>query len=334
MLARVAANIYWLARYLERVENSARMVNVHGHASLDLPKDIDIGWELLININGADECFQRSGLAPTEQNVVHFLLAERDNPGSLLSSLAAARENLRTTRDWIPREAWEQLNDLFLWAQQHIGGHLRGGSRDSRLRTLIRGIQQLNGLLAGAMLRDSAYDFLMLGMALERADMITRIIDVRAASIDYLQQEQGALQSQTQTQGGQTQLQTQSITPAPVANIQWLSVLKSLTAYQMYRQHTGMVRVRGAQVLSFLLKNERFPRSLYFCMQQLEASLHDLPNNAEALTSLSILHRHVRDADVEQLAHQGLHEFLDELQVSLGWIHTHINNTYFTGKLR
>jgi len=315
MLARVAERIYWLARYLERVENTARMVNVHSHALLDLPKDIEIGWEPLLAITGGEEDFQHTKVKLDEFHVVHFLLADRDNPCSVLSSLGWARENLRSSRDLIPREAWEQINDLYLLARQQLERHLHPGHRDGVLRGIIRGIQQLNGLLAGSLLRDATYDFLLLGQALERADMITRIIDVRATTVVHLGDEEDSPLSS-------------------VANVQWLSVLKSLTAYQMYRQTSGMVRVRGAQVLNFLLREPRFPRSLMFCAQQAEHCLRDLSYNEQALVSLGILVKKLADADAEVLAHDGLHAFLDELQISLGWVHTHIDNAYFTGRLR
>lgn len=315
MLARVAERIYWMARYLERVENTARMINVHGHALLDLPREIELGWEPLIAITGGEEAFARLGEAPGEREVVHFLLADRDNPGSVLSSLAWARENLRTSRDLIPREAWEQLNNLYLLTQQQLGQSPHPGQRDGALRAIIRGIQQINGTLAGALSRDSTHDFLLLGQSLERADMITRIIDVRATSVLHIREERG-------------------IPLSPIANVQWLSVLKSLTAYQMYRQASGLVRVRGAQVLEFLLRNARFPRALRFCIQQAEHCLRDLSHNEQAMVSLGILEKHLAEADMERLANEGLHDFLDELQISLGWVHTHIDNAYFTGRLR
>jgi uncharacterized alpha-E superfamily protein len=314
MLARVARNIYWLARYLERAENTARLINVHGHLLLDLPKDLQVGWEPLIAISGAQNLFADHYERADEFKVVNFLLADANNPGAIINSLASARENLRTTRDIIPREGWELVNELYLNTQRRLSLGVRKNARDELLRYIIHGIQQITGMLYGAMVRDSAYDFLRIGRYLERSDMTTRILDVRSENL--LQVQDSGMESLT-----------------PFENIQWMSVLKSLTAYQMYRQHSGSQKVRGANVLKFLLQNETFPRSVYYGVAQVERCLKYLPGNGQVLTSLAILQRHIHDANVEVLAHQGLHEFIDELQISMGWVHTHIDNAYFSGKL-
>jgi uncharacterized alpha-E superfamily protein len=312
MLARVARNIYWLARYLERAENTARLINVHGHLLLDLPKDVAVGWEPLIAISGAQSLFAEYNDRADELKVVNFLLAESRNPGSIINSLASARENLRTTRDIIPREGWELVNELYLNTHKRLNLGVRKNSRDELLRYIIHGTQQITGMLYGVIVRDSAYDFLRIGRYLERSDMTTRILDVRSENL-LTHQDQENL--------------------TPFDNIQWMSVLKSLTAYQMYRQHGGCVGVRGADVLKFLLQNKIFPRSVYYGVIQVEKCLKFLPNNAKALTSLGILQRRLHEANTELLAHQGLHEFIDELQISLAWVHTHIDNAYFSGKL-
>jgi uncharacterized alpha-E superfamily protein len=163
------------------------------------------------------------------------------------------------------------------------------------------------------MMRDHSYDFLRIGRYLERADMTTRILDVRSANLLKLQ-EFGA-----------------DVELTPFNNIQWMSVLKSLTAYQMYRQHAGVLRVRGADVLKFLLKNENFPHSVYYCILQVERCLYGLPNSGPAHSSLKRLDRHIQHANLDSLAHAGLHEFIDELQISIGWVHTHIDKAYFSG---
>lgn len=317
MLSRVARNIYWLARYLERAENTARMINVHGNLLLDLPHETTLGWDPLIAITGNNELFYEMYPRADEHSVIHFLLMEEQNPSSVMNSLAYARESLRTSRDIIPREVWEQVNDLSLSAKRKMA---RGMSRHARyelLEQMIRGVQQIAGMFYGVMNRDQAYDFMRMGTYLERGDMTTRIIDVRSAN----------LLSMKGTELGQDQ------ELAPFDNIQWMSVLKSLTAYQAYRQHTGMVRVRGTQVLAFLMQYPSFPRSLSFCADQLSESMHRLPRNGEPLNSLNKLRRKIIEADVTALAHDGLHEFIDELQVSMGWIHQALDETYFSGKL-
>jgi uncharacterized alpha-E superfamily protein len=320
MLSRVAGNVYWMARYLERAENTARIVNVTGNLLMDLPKkDIDFGWEALISITGSDTLFQETSKNIDERSVVKFLLAEKNNPDSILSSLQYARENLRITRDIIPREAWEQLNDLYLLAKTKLAGGLSKKNRYEFLKQIILGCQQISGILYGTMSRNMAYNFIRLGCYLERGDMTTRILDVRSANL--LPREDPA---QAQGQAGLPPL-------TPFANIQWMSVLKSLTAYQMYRQHASITRVRGAEVLRFLLQNNEFPRSLRHCLDQVEHCLRDLPRNEPGLRAVARLQRQVLTADMHELAHNGLHGFIDEMQVGLAGVHDQINLAYLGG---
>ena len=112
MLSRVADNLYWFGRYLQRAENTARIVNVHGHLIFDLPRQVEFGWLPLVQILGAEEAFNERYPTPSEANIMHFLLLDEQNPGSILSSLHHAREILRTIRECMPREVWERLNDL------------------------------------------------------------------------------------------------------------------------------------------------------------------------------------------------------------------------------
>ncbi|WP_312914369.1 alpha-E domain-containing protein [Candidatus Competibacter phosphatis] len=182
MLSRVAQNIYWMARQIERAEDTARIINVNSNLLLDLPRNTTFGWLPLIFIVGAEKLFfeKDPNRLADETAVVKFLISDRDNPGSIISSLAAARENLRTTRDTVPQDAWEQVNGLYIYARDHVPTR-RG--RFEFMRRVIHGAQQINGMLSGAMSRTAAYDFVRLGRYLERADMTTRILDVRSANL-------------------------------------------------------------------------------------------------------------------------------------------------------
>ncbi|MDQ2696463.1 MAG: alpha-E domain-containing protein [Pseudomonadota bacterium] len=306
MLSRVAQNIYWMARYVERAENTARLVNVNANLLLDLPRNTAFGWEPLIYITGSDELFFQHYETPDEAGVVRFLLGDRRNPGSILSSLAAARENLRTTRDVVPRESWEQINDLYFYVRDFSERGIARRARYDFLKRVILGCQQIAGLLAGTMSRTPAYDFIRLGRYLERADMTTRILDVRSANL----------------------LPRQAEELTPFESIQWMSVLRSLSAYQMYRQQVR-VRVRGLDVLKFLLQNPLFPRTVCHCLNGLETCLRELPRNAAALDSVRRLGKTIAEAQVRELASAGLHEFIDDLQIGLGEIHERIATTYF-----
>lgn len=314
MLSRVASNIYWMTRYLERAENTARLINVHGNLLLDLPhKTTTFGWEPLLAIAGADISFYEYYKTANETNVVKFLMTDTHNPSSIISSLEMARENLRTTRDSVPREAWEELNNLYLIAQEQIGKGVSRRVRYDFLKDIIRSVQQITGLLHGTMSHDTAYNFMRIGCYLERADMTTRIIDVRSANLLH-------------PEGGDTEL-------APFANIQWMSVLKSLTGYQMYRQHVRL-RVRGADVLNFVLRDNQFPRSSFYCLERMGYCLKGLPRYHAPYRKVKKLQRQVQEADVKALALEKsqLHEFIDVLQLGLAGVHNSVNEVYFSSK--
>jgi uncharacterized alpha-E superfamily protein len=306
MLSRVACSLYWFGRYVERAENTARLVGVNANLLLDLPRRTEFGWAPLIAISGGEEVFRLWYDRPDETSVIRFLLTDANNPDSIASSLAQARENLRSTRDVFPREAWSEINDLFLFVQEQGQRAVQLRHRLAFLERVIRSAQQLSGLLDGTMSHDEAYRFLRLGYDLERADMTTRIIDIRSASL--LPQRHDEL--------------------APFQNIQWMSVLRSLSGYQMYRRHVRL-RVSGPLVLRFLLQDEAFPRAVAYCLGRLETGLSRLPRNDAALDHAAQLRRQLREADVQQLAEAGLSSFLDGIQLGLIRLHEVIEQTYF-----
>lgn len=317
MLSRVAQNIYWMARYIERVEDTARLITVNDSLLLDLPSNT-LGWEPLIFISGGHEQFFEHHSKPDEANVIQFLVGSPKNSGSILSSLSYARENLRTTRDVVPREAWELINDLYIYVRDHLVIGMSRRGRYEFLKRVIQGSQQVTGLLAGTMTHSAAYDFVRIGRNLERADMTTRILDVRSANL---------LIQQILVQEGQMQNQEEQ---TPFENIQWMSVLKSLSAYQMYRQQVRL-RVRGPDVLKFLLQDPLFPRAVYHCLGVVETCLARLSKNEATFESISRLKDCLTNARVLELALNGedLHSFIDDLQIGLGDIHEQLAAAYF-----
>jgi len=295
-----------MARYIERAENTARLINVNTNLVLDTPKGISPGWAPLIMISGSEALFKEAHAGPSERSVVQFLLADRDNSGSILSSLSSARENARTVRDIVPREAWEEVNNLYLFARDNLQSGLSQRGRYDYLRRIVSGAQQITGLLAGTMSNDHAYDFLFMGRNLERADMTIRIIDVRSASLLPQQPEL-----------------------TPFENIQWMSVLKSLSAYQMYRRHL-QARVQRAAVLRFLLQDRNFPRAFCHCLGEVESALGHLPRSTRALGLVTQTQHRVLATDVGTLAQEALHEYVDVLELALADLDREITTAYFT----
>ncbi|MDZ7825535.1 MAG: alpha-E domain-containing protein [Gammaproteobacteria bacterium] len=311
MLARVAENMYWMSRYIERAEDMARLVNVNTNLLLDLPKGIAPGWRPLVTIIGAERAFAgKYGEKEDETRVLRFLIADRENSQSILSSLGWARENARTFRDAIPREAWEEINGLHHFARDNVQAGLTKRGRFDYLAGVIRRVQTITGVLAGCMSHDEGYAFIQIGRQLERADMITRILDVRTAGL--IPEKVSALGS--------------------FENIQWMSVLKSLTGYQMYRLEK-QVSVQRTEVLRFLLQSPRFPRSVLHCLDELASRLESLGPQSEApLRTVHRLQRLILETDMETLSQERLHEFIDELQVGFAEVHTAIDAAFFHRK--
>lgn len=311
MLSRAAENLYWFGRYLQRAENTARLVNVHAYLSLDLPRRLPLSWISLVEILGAGSEYKRLYDSDSEADVSRFLLTDERFGGSLMQSVTHARELLRTSRDTMPSEAWEMLNALhaLLVAREESVAYRR--VRTETLDTVIDGCLKLVGLLVSNMSRGVGFQFLRLGMALEQADMTTRIIDVRSGGL-VADHEHDEL--------------------APFRAIQWMSVLKSLAAYQMYRQQKR-ARVSGSGALRFLLQDHQFPRSVGFCLWSLGQTLPRLPRHDGASRALAEVADLVHGADVVALINDGdessLPQLLDSIQIALGTVHNAITDTWF-----
>lgn len=306
MLSRVANNLCWMGRYLERAENTARLINVNFNLLLDLPKSIVLGWEPIVDIVSNRQDFYANHTEANERSVVNFMVADTRNPGSIVSALSLARENARTIREIIPREAWEQINELYLFAKENRHKALARRSRYEFLSEIIESNQKITGILVGTMTHDEGYQFLRIGRNLERADMTTRIIDVRSASL----------------------LQETETEQSAFENLQWMSVLKSLTAYQMYRREMRL-RIRRSDVLKFLLLEDRFPRSLLHTLNQVRDCLQLLPNYQKPLEQINIVERHLMEANPQALIQDKLHEFIDDMQLGLIHIYNQMEETYF-----
>lgn len=306
MLSRVAETIYWIGRYLERAENTARLINVNTNLMLDLPKGASLGWDPLIHMLGYEKNYAECHDEVTERRVVNFLISDERNPGSILSTLGYARENARTIREILPREAWEELNAFYHHAcDTKQDSYSREGRRDYLLK-IIAGLQRHIGLMAGTMNHNTAYNFINLGRKLERAEMTTRIVNMKV--------ENPILDQETELQLFQGML--------------WVSMLESLGAYQMYRQ-SMQTRINRIGVLTFLFRWKEFPRSLTYCSENITYNLSCLPNNNEAVKILQHFEKMVKETSISEMDNEILHGFVDQLQICLGELHSMIAKTYF-----
>lgn len=306
MLARVAENIYWMARYLERAENMARLISVNANLLLDLPKGLSPIWGQLIAITGTAEKYPSNSL--DERSVLKYLISDASSPVSILSCLSSARENARTIRDVIPREVWETINAVYLYAKEQATQALVKRNRYAFLNAIIDQCQTLTGTLSGTMNHDAGYIFLRIGRYLERADMTSRIVDIRSANL----------------------LPDVTTATATYENLQWRSVLNSLTGYQMYRREMQL-RVQRTDVLRFLFQSTVFPRSLSFCVNAVQSGINFLPHHDKVELVIHRVKRQLDHAQIEKLKQAELQTFIDQLQVGLAQTHDELQLTYFSG---
>lgn len=306
MLSRVAERLYWMSRYVERAENTARMINSFNVMSLDMPRSVQLSWRGLVSVTGTDAIFNEHYQREDERNCVKFLIADTDNHSSVLSSLRAARENVRTTRDLVPTEAWEVVNELYIFARDNVESGINKRSRFDFLSEIVQRCQTFGGLLAGCMSHDSAFDFIRLGRSIERADMTSRQVDA-----------------------GAVQLLIAKDNPQPHDGLLWTTVLRAQSGFQMYRQHVKR-RINGVDVVRFLLQDTLFPRAVAHSVAQAEAAIGRLPHNDIPLRLAVQARRHVLEADVEKLiAAEQLHDYIDVVQSEIGDIHNAVAACWF-----
>jgi uncharacterized alpha-E superfamily protein len=311
LLSRVAERVYWQARYLERAENTARLLSVFSSLMMDLPPKTKLGWHSLIEITGASTEFYEKHKVAQERSVMRYLWADK-NGFSISHMLVMARENARTTREVMPTEAFEHINTLYHFAKDNSLSGEKPSARHQLLEEIIASCQQLTGLIAGTMSRDDTYSFISLGIDVERADMTTRTVDVGSGDL---------LPGLTGDDSSQQPLE-------PYENILWMNILRSQSAYQMYRQHV-QDSVNARDVVDFLMRNEDFPRAVIYNLNHLKAILKTLPRHGKASTQVNKALRVVRSGDIAILLERGLLEHIDSMQIEIGQIHSKIAQTWF-----
>lgn len=306
MLSRVAERLYWLARYLERVESTSRLVSVYANLILDLPAGVNLGWYNLVVLNSSTQQFAERYKNRDERNVVKFLLGDDTNPNSMMSSIKAVRENIRTTRDVIPGEAWELINEMYMFANENMQQGVNRSHRHEFLSTMVQSCQQINGLMSGTMPQSTGWEFLRLGRNLERADMSTRILDA-GVSVLLHGEELGA----------------------DIEQIVWGNVLASLSAQQSFRR-TARTAVKRQEVVRFVLEDSDFPRALHFCCEHMTDGLKKIPQSRGVLRLLSKIRKHLlEECPYDAIHSQEFRDYLNDLQLDIASLHTKICETWF-----
>ena len=299
MLSRVADSIYWMSRYVERAENIARVIDVNFNLALDLGPEAGNHWDPLISTTGDHEAFHERYDLPTQQNVISFLTFDEENPNSIFCCLNSARENARTVRDMISSQMWEELNKFYLM--------VRDARKDSTLLSspfdffgkVKLGGSILEGVAESTMSRGEAWHFRRLGMMLERADKTSRILDVKY----YLL------------------LPHVADVGTPIDSNQWVALLRSVSALEMYRKRHG--RIAPQQVAEFLILDPDFPRAVRFCVDRAQASLLAITGRQHgtyqtaAERRMGLLCSGIDYGNIRDIIAQGMHEFIDDFQSQL-----------------
>jgi len=308
MLSRVASSIYWMARYVERAENLARFIEVASSFSLDQPDSGVEQWEPLVRATGDEEYFRNKFGEFSADNVKAFLTFDAEYHSSILTSVNCARENARTVREVISSEAWEELNTLYHFVRE---ASLRQMSQEPAFYDdVVQHCYKFTGILNSTMTRDAGWHFANVGQSLERADKISRILDVKYFTL----------------------LRTINDVDTPMDDLLWSAVLRSACGFEMFRKEFHAITVR--RVVNFLILNPRFPRAIRHCVEEARESLSqvsgpvpDLQN--DSLLKAELLIAELCSTDDDTIINQGMHEFIDALQKSLNEIASAVDTTYF-----
>ncbi|MBS3940944.1 MAG: alpha-E domain-containing protein [Actinobacteria bacterium] len=319
MLARLAENLFWAGRYVERAEDATRMVDVTYHTLLESTSgEIEASWTQLLEVLHLRAAYGERPIEPVP--VIEFLVLDRDNPNSIVTSILRARENARSVRELISSELWASINDL----------HLGLGARDLRQELaeqpyelfgmIRRACMGIYGVASETMPRDDAWRFMALGRVLERAEMTCRLIDVRHQQLEKLAGPTGRLPSGGERARGTDRADFHD----------WVAVLKSASAFEAYRRRYR-ASMDPADVVEFLLLEPDLPRSVVFClssaMHQLGVLSHGAPSRAAR--TLGRVTASLQYRDVGELFELGLHDFLEQVQHRVGEVAEAVADEFF-----
>jgi uncharacterized alpha-E superfamily protein len=298
LLSRYAESTVWLARYMERIENLARVLDVT-ETFVRTGYDSD-GWSSVVQINADDKPFYALHEKATAASVVSFYLLDTQHSNSIASIVHIARENARTLRPLISTEMWTHINVFYNWVRRLTENDIRPSQLSALCARLKQECQTHNGITEGTFYRDQGWYFYMIGKYLERADQITRLVDIKYHTL--LPREAGV--------GSEVDIS------------QWNALLRAAAAYHAYRRNMPR-RIEPQAVAGFLLLNNAFPRSLSLTLRQVYWALgqlrtdYGLRRSAAILERLDELRAVLHDQSIEEIILRGLHEFLDWVQLEL-----------------
>ncbi len=310
LLSRYAEALFWFARYMERVENMARVLDVtdtfvrHGADQS--------GWESVVRINADEKNFYARYDAPNAKTVPQFYLLDRENPNSIASCLFAARENARTLRPLISTEMWSQLNVFHNKVRALTAADTQPSHLSGLCSFLKESCQTHAGITAGTFYRDQGYAFYAIGKYIERGDQVTRLVDIKYHTL----------------------LPAVSDVGGPLDVSQWHALLRAASGYHAFRRVYPNDMTPGL-VAGFLLLNHSFPRSIVLSVQRIETYLNQLSSGYglrgvyPALEQVEELRAVLLEKPFEVVLHEGLHEYLDWVQLHFIRVHNAIADAFW-----
>lgn len=299
MLSRTADHLFWMSRYTERAENTARMLSVSYDTSMlpMRPDDAAHTWQGVLSISELIPAYQARYRDITRDNVLFFMVADESNPASIVSCLRAARENARAVRGALSTEVWETQNQTWLAMRKHLqDGSL--GKDPGQLAEWVKYRSHLSrGVVLGTMLQDEAFNFLRLGTFLERADNTARLLDVRFHAI---QRDYHGIESEHKT-------------AQQLDFYHWSALLRSVSAFEVYRKVYRDV-ITPERVADLLVLRADMPRSLHACMREvvdnLKAVAHE--GSQESQRKAGRLLADLQYGRIDEILDTGLHAYLTQ----------------------
>src|SRR5260221_9383729 len=314
MLSRVASTLYWMSRYVERAENTARVLDVTWRMSL-LVKEAalqDQEWFAPLNITGTLFPFAGRHNVVCARECLHFLALDPENPSSIYACARSARENARAVRGSITSEMWEVLNSTWLEMQQMDEDKMRARGVSGFFDWVKERSHLFRGVTFGTMHRDDAYEFARLGTHIERADSTARILDVKYHILLPSVKEVGGA----------------------VDYYQWSAVLRSVAAFEAYRKVYRDV-ITPLKLADLLILRDDIPRSLRFCLRQVHETLGHVQNaqSGETLRRAGQVLAGLQYGHISETFPWGLHQHLTEFLESMQDLSAQIQKSFFSSSL-
>ncbi|MET4130348.1 alpha-E domain-containing protein [Roseovarius sp. MBR-6] len=308
MLGKTANGLFWMSRYLERAENTARLIETGQRIALTRLGDDDAReWASILQSAGSYPDFMNAHEEVTKEAAINWMLRDRDNPSSIRTCIEAARQNARLVRTAITGEAWEAINAAYMSANASIARKVAERDLTEVLQRMRQATALVRGMILGTMMRNEIFDFLRIGTFLERADYTARIIDVKYYVL----------------------LPSINAVGTMIDNVHWESILRAVSGRGGFRMEYG-AGGGPREIVHFLVLDKRMPRSLAFCVSKIEDNLRYLDPEGRSPTL-----RMVRDLKTQYLSHDvsaifdyGLHEFIQSVLSALGDVAAQIERDF------